>query len=209
MVIIGICGQKRHGKDTIANYLVDKYGFIKMSYAQPIKDICEKLFHFNGEQLDGKLKETIDDVWGFTPRQAFQFIGTDLFRDQFKQLSPNIGEDIWAFRLNQEINLALSNSHQTQHICISDVRFDNEIKLLRECAKKNNTDCVIINVKRIQLLSDLGSDVGSDLNPINPNLKVHRSEQGVSIGIDYYVLNETIEKLYLDIDQMLATNKLL
>ena len=30
-MIIGLCGKKRVGKDTVADYLVNKYGFVKYS----------------------------------------------------------------------------------------------------------------------------------------------------------------------------------
>ena len=38
--IIGILGNKRVGKDTVADYLVKNYGFIKYNFADPIKEIC-------------------------------------------------------------------------------------------------------------------------------------------------------------------------
>ncbi len=42
-MIIGIFGKKGHGKDTIADYLVDNYNFHKLSYAEPIKKICREI----------------------------------------------------------------------------------------------------------------------------------------------------------------------
>ena len=34
--IIGISGRKYHGKDTIGDYLVNKYGYKKIAFADPI-----------------------------------------------------------------------------------------------------------------------------------------------------------------------------
>ncbi len=188
MVIIGICGQKQHGKDTIADYLVKNYSFTKMSFAQPIKDMCRQLFSFNDEQLSGSLKETIDETWGFTPRQAFQFIGTDIFRDQFHKLSPTIGEDIWAFKLKFEMDKIINDhDREHKHICIADVRFDNEIDMLREYAKEKNVQCKIIHVHRQGVSNEL--------------IDLHCSEhQNIFNKVDSFIINTTLPLLYSNID---------
>jgi len=38
--IIGVSGKLRHGKDTIGDYLVRRYGFKKVSFADKLKQIC-------------------------------------------------------------------------------------------------------------------------------------------------------------------------
>ena len=55
-MIIGIYGKKRSGKDTIANFLCEKYGFIKYGFGDPIKDIAKIMFGFTEEQLYGSKK---------------------------------------------------------------------------------------------------------------------------------------------------------
>ena len=59
-MIIGLSGKKRVGKDTVADYLVSKYGFIKYSFADPIKAVAKILFGFSENQLYGNNKEEID-----------------------------------------------------------------------------------------------------------------------------------------------------
>ena len=61
MVIIGLIGNKRVGKDTIADYLVNNYNFKKYAFADQIKKISNIIFGWNGEQLDGEQKDIIDD----------------------------------------------------------------------------------------------------------------------------------------------------
>ena len=58
--LVGICGRKGSGKDTVADFISRRYGFEKRALAQPIKHICGYLFNFNEAQLDGPLKEAID-----------------------------------------------------------------------------------------------------------------------------------------------------
>ena len=82
MVLIGIIGKKYSGKDTAADYLVTNHNFTKMAFADPVKKITKELFNFNNEQLYGNLKETVDERWGISPREAFR---------RLEQSSDNLG----------------------------------------------------------------------------------------------------------------------
>ena len=60
VAIIGVSGKMRHGKDTVAEHLIDKYKYKRGSYADKVKDICmhyEPIFEWNqhiaGEVLEG------------------------------------------------------------------------------------------------------------------------------------------------------------
>jgi len=59
-MIIGFAGKKRSGKDTIANYLVNKYNFRRYAFGGPVKEVCRILFGFDDEQLYGDRKEELD-----------------------------------------------------------------------------------------------------------------------------------------------------
>lgn len=54
-MIIGITGQPPagSGKDTVADFLVEEYGFAKVAMADPMKRICKEVFDFSDEQLWG------------------------------------------------------------------------------------------------------------------------------------------------------------
>lgn len=52
-VIIGLSGHAGSGKDTAADYLVDRYGFVKLSLADEMKRFCKTVFGFTDEQLWG------------------------------------------------------------------------------------------------------------------------------------------------------------
>jgi hypothetical protein len=51
--IIGVSGQAGSGKDTVANYLCEEYGFTKIALADPIKRFGYHVFHFSVDQLWG------------------------------------------------------------------------------------------------------------------------------------------------------------
>lgn len=125
-LIVAICGYKRSGKDTIADYITFKYNFKKAHIADPVKDVCATLFNLNHEQLHGNLKDVEDPSWGVSPRQILQFFGTELMQYHIQELLPNIGRNFWIKSFCAKI------SSDTSPIVIPDVRFHHEINHLRQ-----------------------------------------------------------------------------
>jgi len=91
---VGLLGNKGCGKDTLADYLVKENQFIKYSFADPVKEIAKIMFNLNEEQLNGNLKEVIDDRWGVSPRVMFQRIGTEFGQYKIYELFPEIKDKI-------------------------------------------------------------------------------------------------------------------
>lgn len=129
-MIIGICGFQSSGKDTIANYLINHYGFKKLSFAGALKDIVSIIFSWPRDKLEGLTmedrlwREQVDEWWSktlnmpnLTPRFVLQYFGTDLFRNHWHQ-------DIWVKVLERKLL-------EHEHIVVTDCRYDNEINLLR------------------------------------------------------------------------------
>jgi hypothetical protein len=122
MILIGVCGKKYSGKDTMADYLVSRYGFQKRSFAGPLKDACRHLFHFSEAQChDPRQKEVVDTRWNISPRQAFQMVGTDWVRHQFHR-------NFWVERMRHE----LMGFGPNDRVVLCDVRFENEKDLVLE-----------------------------------------------------------------------------
>ncbi len=65
---VGLCGFKGSGKDTAADYLVSKYGYAKVSLADPIKRVCHEIFAFPKDHLWGpsELRERPDERYPFS-----------------------------------------------------------------------------------------------------------------------------------------------
>lgn len=121
-MIIGIGHKKRRGKDSAANRLVDKHRFVRVSWADSLKDAARIIFHFDNEQLFGSKKEIVDNRWGFSPRWALQALGTEACRD-------NIDNDIWVKSAWLKIENILK-THPKTNFVIPDVRFQNEANFL-------------------------------------------------------------------------------
>ena len=134
-MLIGICGFQSSGKDTIADYLIKEYGFIKLSFASVLKDIISIMFGWPRDKLEGLSKEDrewreqIDPWWSqtlempyLTPRYVMQYLATDLFRDKFHP-------DIWIKIVENKLNKYFDQNIKT-NIVISDCRFENEINMI-------------------------------------------------------------------------------
>ena len=128
--IIGVCGFIGSGKNTVAEILQEDHGYVNVSFAGVLKDMCSSLFGWDRDLLEGKtedsreFREHVDTWWesrlgikGFTPRLAMQLMGTEVMRDSFHP-------DIWVIAAERIIQ-----SHDK--VVISDVRFHNEIDMIR------------------------------------------------------------------------------
>lgn len=180
-MLIALTAPKQSGKDTLADYLVEKYGYTKVAFAKPLKDLLHNMFLFTDEQLYGHLKEVPDQRWyGCTPRTAMQFVGTELIRNQLDKIMPGIGQDYFVNYLKNwyEQELALNPNIK---VVISDLRnFDNEINMVK------SLNGIIINIVR------------TNLNQ-NDN---HQSETLVR-DVDLTIFNDDLNDFYKKIDDLM------
>jgi hypothetical protein len=146
-MLIALYGGQGAGKDTVANILIQYHGFIKLSFAQVLKDAVATIFSWPRDLLEGdteysrEWREIIDPYWAektgihdFSPRKALQYIGTDLFRNHFCQ-------DIWLHILEKKY-LEIKKAQPNAKFVITDCRFANEYKMLQ------NLDCIFIKINR-------------------------------------------------------------
>lgn len=131
-MIIGICGLIGSGKDTAADYLVGFHGFRRDSFANTLKDAVSAVFGWDRELIEGRTpearawREQVDTWWAerlsmphLTPRWILQWWGTDVLRNYFH-------DDIWIAALESRL------ARRADHTVISDVRFPNEIKAIKQ-----------------------------------------------------------------------------
>jgi hypothetical protein len=122
MQIIGITGPAGSGKSTVARILCDRYGFIELSFAAPIRDFVQRLTGLSNEAFDAAKELPMESLCGNTPRFAMQTLGTEWGR-------LTLSSDLWLRQLDLEIERRADNDSR---IVISDARFQNEAKWLRE-----------------------------------------------------------------------------
>ena len=148
--IIAICGAKRSGKDVLADYLVKKYNYERLAFADPLKLVVKNLFNFDddqvgiGEDEGTDKKDLIDERWGITPRAALQFFGTEVMQEKIQELLPNIKRNFFANNLKSRIE----NAEEGKKFVISDLRFIHEYYMLATLSNIANKDKMIVRVIR-------------------------------------------------------------
>ncbi len=191
MSIVGITGKISSGKDTVADYLCDFYGFKRMGFADALKDAVSVIFSWNRELLDGRTEESrawreqIDVWWAnrlsiphLTPRWILTQWGTEVVRKNFH-------EDIWVAAIENKLRTNPNN------IVITDCRYLNEIETIHNAGGKTirvhrggTYDWEII-AKQFNNAIDPHEKVR--LQSILENeFEVHSSEYS-SVGLDYDV----------------------
>lgn len=81
--MIGLAARARSGKDTVAGLLLAQSPLLAAyALADPVKMACEVVFGLTRAEAwtDDSLKETPIALWGRSPRQCFQLMGTDWMR---------------------------------------------------------------------------------------------------------------------------------
>jgi hypothetical protein len=131
--VILISGCKRSGKDTVANRLMERMSGIceKISFADPLREICSIAFGFTPEHYGDDLKEVVVPEWKMSPRDALIKVGTELFR---KQVDP----DIWVKATIQKMKKS-----SAQYIFVTDARFHNELELVKSAFSDHQTYLII------------------------------------------------------------------
>lgn len=187
MVLLGIMGKKGSGKDTVSNYLVSHYGYKKMAFADPIKQIAQIIFDLDISQIDGNKKEIIDERWGITPREIFQKLGTEFGQYDLVNYFPalkqkNITRNFWVERLKMEYQ-----KYNNQNVIISDVRFKHEIDAIKEMGGK------IIKINRI-IEKGIGEQHISEMemNDIDDSIFEYSIDNNSSLEDLYQKINKLI-----------------
>lgn len=141
MLVVGLSGYKQAGKDSVADILVRDYGFIKMSFADPIKEMVRDLDPMVGWSTDSCCAECFDDPepmylsdlysYGWTDqmikdseygdevRRIWQRFGTEVMRDE--------DSEYWVSRAKGALEVSTA-----ERVVFTDVRFENEAEFIYE-----------------------------------------------------------------------------
>jgi hypothetical protein len=156
IIIIALIGDTRVGKDTLASILTTpEYGFNRLAFADPIKDVAKSLFQFTDDQCSGNDKDILDERWNITPRQFFQQFGTEIMQRDIYNYLPSLSSSIpprhfWSLRLIKQMKFIIMNSDIRKFV-ITDVRFCHELEDLLAFQDKFKDSDLNIKIKTIKI----------------------------------------------------------
>lgn len=203
--IVCLSGNAGSGKDTVADYLVNHYGYKRMAFADPLRDIVQLVFAMDEENVwDRKLRELplkylpnltdekvahllsesssqeeffskLNDEQFWSVRKLLQYIGTEMFRNE-------IWADTWINNFNQRIEPGFN-------YVLTDVRFPNELSVVKE---KFGGKILFAEVVRD------GCD-GKNVGLANHESEKHKFSMDIKI-----VNNGTLEDLYHKVKELIV-----
>lgn len=140
MKIIGLTGQKRSGKDTVAG-LIEMHTSrpwqkmaLRESFAGPIRRAVADMLGWNATELEEHKELPLPRLDGVTPRHMMQTLGTEWGRQM-------ILPDLWIRILETKLETAIATGGYDVAV-ITDVRFPNEAKMIK------SMDGIIVRVVR-------------------------------------------------------------
>lgn len=190
--LIGFGGKLRSGKDTVADYLVAEYGWVKLNMSAPLHEAMLALnplvpIEFRYATGHWRYRDLVDKV-GYTEakenpevRRLLQALGTEVGRNMF---SETVWTDIAAGNIDQLRDQGLN-------VAITGIRFPNEVDMIHQ-SRGHGGPGELIWVERPET-----DDTSSHAT--------HASESMDSSWFDQVIHNVgTLEDLYDIVDKKLA-----
>lgn len=213
-MILGLSGKALAGKDTVADYLLDNYGWTrKTGFASNLKAACMEVFNLNEFQVfdqEGKSKEFLDPLttspwhirqlidWmnkthrvDLTDKNYFSLIGKKLYTP--RDILQFVGTEVMRYFVpNYHMEVVFRSVKPTENVIITDVRFPNEAQAILD-----NNGTLIRICRPDELRLQYGANIDS----------THASEVALDGWSNWsYVLDnntETLISLYKQIDDLL------
>ncbi len=181
-MLIGLNGSKGSGKGTVGEYLVENYGFTRLSFADKLKQSAGLLFGLdpvmwdewkNDPDITVVIKRVAVPLKEMSARYFLQRYGTESHRNVF-------GDDFWVDALLKDFD-----PFDGQNYVITDARFANELKRIRQLGGYN------VSIRRRR---DVSEDSHVSEAPPPP------------IYIDAWIDNDgTFQRLYNQVDTFVRT----
>ena len=143
--VVAFCGFESSGKSYSAKRLFTTMGFIKTSFANTLRDVAFSVIGLpfkEGMEKYDELKKT-ELINGLTFRNILENLGASIRK---------YDEDFWARSVLKFIK------ENTKNVCIDDLRYPNEYRVIKEYCDKNNIDFKLV-------FCDYHSETYRDDNP--------------------------------------------
>jgi len=174
-VLIGITGKAFSGKDTCASEIIrllerDGKPAYNAKFADPLKDmICAMLGCTRQTLEDPVFKESKLKELGVTPRHLMQTLGVDWAR---KCIRPEVWCDLFDMRWGYRVA-------RGERVVVSDVRFDNEAKLIRKMG-----GFIVQVVRQSDTTESSGHESEHGIDPALVHVVLHNDTTPARLGLN-------------------------
>jgi len=187
MTIIALTGYAQAGKSTVANYLVERHGFTRVSFAAPLKKMlrtlnphiqsgngCTRRLSVLWEEYEGNETAIKSSGYGDEYRRLLQVLGTDCIRA--------VDDNFWIEAAANQM------TDPTASYVFDDCRFPNEAAFILDRSPEG-----LWNISR------------PGFEPVNGHIS---EAHAGNLGETMFLRNDkTVEMLHTDIDAALSLAK--
>lgn len=191
--VIALSGWKGSGKDSVANYLVEKFGYIKKSFAARLKDLVSDTYRVPREDLDHPERKEM-------PLHNLPVISTDPFTDSIHTLlQTELKSGYWTPRalciLEGSIKRSVYPNHWVQTVAM-EIMIDPFSKyVISDLRYQSEADTLKILLPEIQLIRISRFDSIETLDPSERNLDTFNFDQTINN-------KGTVDELHQKLDWM-------
>ena len=186
-MIIGLHGEPGSGKDTVGEFLYTKHDFCVYRMADPLKFGLSRMFNIPLEDIENQdIKNLPSYKFGKSIRYLMQTLGTEWGRNM-------VEDDVWIKMAIENIE-NIENRESTppfmqSNIVITDIRFDNEAKMVQDMGGH------VIEITRPH----------NESNGLTAGVQNHTSNAGIIPSlIDRLIINDgTVTQLYKKVDDFM------
>lgn len=134
-MIVGLMGYARSGKDTVADFLVERYGFKRVAFADALKAMALEINPtIDCVTVNDTLRDHVE-VLGW--EGAKRTHGVRVFLQDLGMACRNtFGAECWVNIVEKQIYAGLMG----EHVVITDVRFPNEAEMIKAYAATGNAE---------------------------------------------------------------------
>lgn len=137
MRVVGLTGYAGVGKSTVAEYLVEKHGFTRLSFAAPLKKMLRTLNPIVGSSLvlheGGPRSITLADVFARNDNSELQ-VKASTYGDEYRRLLQVLGTDC-VRAVDESFWIRAAVAQMTDDVAgryvFDDVRFPNEADTIK------------------------------------------------------------------------------
>ena len=184
-MILGLTGVRGSGKDTLADHLVDRYGFRRIAFADPVREKVKFLLQLESDDEYDQIKRT-KLLWDYN-----QYNGYGTFKDREKEIDGRhlvreIGMLMLSYDKEQFTNYVtneISKNIEKFHYVVTDLRMEHEYQCLKRL------DAYVVKI-----------ETGKE------NTDNHVTEVGFSDDMCDYIIHNTdrdLQKFQRNIDDMI------